>query len=331
MLLLPTFIRSDRVLHLLILSCIWAIVVSSWDLTMGYAGIFSLGQIAFFAFGAYTSAMLSRPLEAVGGEVIYTWFYIGISPWLGILLGGCVAGLVGIVIALACLRLKGIYIALITIALHEALIPLIQLGSPWGTGGVCSLFNIPGLTIGRFSFNMVNIVPTYYLTLVISFLIYFVIHKIIHSPLGMSFIALRDAEDAATHLGIDDYRLKVVVFVISAFIAGVAGAYYAHLAGLISHHLLALDTFILLITALILGGLGKFPGSILATFFLIFLNDYLRAAELYRGFIFGTVIVLVIIFIPGGLTKPLSDVGHYLYNQLPNQLRHPFSATKNGN
>jgi len=289
LLALPSFIRSGFIIHLLIMCFIWSAVVSAWDLIFGYAGIFSFGQVAFFTIGAYGSAIGSMKL--------------GMSPWIGMLFGGLIAGIIGILIGLPCLKLKGLYVALVTFALHLSLPAFIYAGADIGTGGSHSLTNIPPFKVGEYVFTQMNRIPTYYVALVLSFIVILIVFRIINSSFGMAFTALRDSEDFAKSVGINAYKYKIIVFGISAFLAGLMGGFYAHYVGLISHHLVGLDLIILLMVIVIIGGLGKFPGAIISTFIFVFINEYLRPLEQYRNILWGGLIVLVIILMPGGITE----------------------------
>ena len=296
MLIIPIFLhgRSD-ILHILIMCFLWSVVVVGWDLIIGYAGIFSFGQIAFFTIGAYGSGMLTK--------------YLGISPWVGILAGGAIACAVGILIGIPSLRLAGIYVALLTFAFHEALISLIIVGRPIGTGGSTSITGIPPLGIGGYIFPVINRVPWYYIAGCLAFLSYFVTLKIIRSSYGLSFVALRDAEDYAMSLGINDYKSKLTVFALSALFAGIAGGFYAHYSRLVSIRILGLDNFVLLLVMLIVGGLGKFPGAVISTFIFFFINEYLRSLQVYRPIILGAIVIVAIIFMPQGIGGSLDYIG----------------------
>lgn len=285
--ILPTFVKSGFIIHIFIMTFILSAVVAAWDLIVGYAGIFSFGQVAFFTIGAYGSAITSMQL--------------GVSPWLGIILGGISAGIVGLIIGIPCLKLKGLYVALVTFTLHLSLTAFIYLGKPIGTGGSHSLTGIPSLNIGTYVFTIMNRVPTYYVALALSSVVIFIVYKIIHSSFGMAFTALRDSENFSKSIGINEYKYKIIVFGLSSLLAGIMGGFYSHYVGLISHNLVGLDLIILLLVALIVGGLGKFPGSIIATYIIVFLNEYLRPLEEYRAIILGVIIIAAIILLPGGI------------------------------
>ncbi len=288
LLILPVFIYKDAyVIGILITCMVWGAVASVWNFTMGYAGIFTFGQFGFFVVAAYSSGMVTK--------------YLGISPWLGILFGGLMAALVGVLIGLPCMKLKGAYIALITFALHLVVAPMIKVADPLGTGGSTGLMSIPSLTFGTYTFSRTDLIPWYYAALVISFLILLVVYKIIFSSVGLGFIGLRDSEDFAKTLGINEYKYKLMVFGISAFLTGIMGGFYAHYAGIISPRLLGLDIFLLVMLMMIIGGIGIFPGAFLGGFIILFLNEFLRPLEAYRFLIFGAIVVVAIKIMPEGI------------------------------
>ncbi len=296
--LLPIFLHNNQVImHILIMSLIWGVVVAAWDLILGFAGIFTFGQVAFFVIGAYTSGMLTT--------------HLGISPWLGILIGGIVVGLIGVLIGLPCLRLKGTYIALVTFALHMILTPLFlsNVGRAMGTGGSLGLLHIPPLQLGGYTFSAFDKVPWFYVALAISFISLFAIYKIIYSSSGQAFAALRDSEPFAKSLGVDDFKYKLMVFGISAFLTGTIGAFYAHYVGVVSTNLLGLDTFLLLMVMIIIGGMGRFPGAVIGSFMVTFLNSFLRPTGQVRFIIFGAVVVVLVVLMPGGLMGVLFPIG----------------------
>lgn len=286
--LLPLLIGGSRyTLHLAIMAMIWSVVASSWDLLLGYAGIFSIGQVAIFTCGAYGSAMLSMHLH--------------VSPWLGMVTGALVAGVIGVLIGLPCLRLKGIYVALLTLAFFEALGPLLTVGRSIGTGGKGGLFPIPPLSMGSCHFSSDNLLPWYYVALVMFSGCLYALLRLIHSSFGLAFTALRDAEALAESLGVNRYAVELMVTGFSSLMAGLAGAFYAHYVSMISPRILGLDTFLFLLIMIIVGGVGHFPGSVLGAFAITFLDDFLRQFEAYRLLILGGLLVLLIILMPRGL------------------------------
>lgn len=292
--LLPLAVGSnDLVMRILILAMVYAVVGSAWDLIMGYAGVFTFGQIAFFAIGAYTTAILTT--------------LHGASPWLGILAGGAVAGLVGVLIGLPCLRLKGSYVALLTFGIHMLFVAFAggSLGARIGTGGSGGILGIPLLSIGGFRFSPLAYVPWYYVAFGFFAASLMVIYLVIFSHTGTAFVALRDNEERAKSLGVDAFRYKLLVFAISAFLTGAVGAFYAHYTGVVSVRILGLDMFIMLMVMQVAGGLGVFPGTAIAAFPLLFLYDYLRGVSEYRPIVFGAAVLLLVLFLPRGILGTL--------------------------
>ena len=280
-------IKNDYILHFFILSFIWGIVAESWNLIMGYAGIFNFGQIAFFTIGAFASGLLSIQL--------------GITPLLGLLLGGISAAIVGFLIGLPSLKLKGEYIALITYSLHMLLSPLIYRGKMLGiqTGGF--IWNIPSLEIFGYVFPRNQVLPWYYAGLLLFILFIYLIYRVINSPIGCAFVALRDAEPLAKSLGIDEYKYKLIIFSLSAFITGVMGSFYAYYVATISARMLGLDYFVKTLIMTILGGLGAFPGSAIAAFIITFGFEVMRPLGSYRIIILGVSVIVIIIYMPNGI------------------------------
>ncbi len=284
----PIFLHADEyVMHLLIMAMIWAVVASAWDLILAYGGIFNLAQVGFFAIGAYASAMLTMQ--------------IGISPWLGLVFGGIVTAVIGILIGLPCLRLQGIFIALMTLAFFEVIGPLISAGRAIGTGGRGGLLPIPPLNIGNYEFTPDALLPWYFVAFILFNIFLLTIYKVIHSKLGLAFQAFRDSEDFAQSLGVNRYKISLIVTGIATFMTGVMGAFYGHYVQAISPRMLGLDIFLILIIIIIVGGAGKFPGAIIGSFVITFFNDSLRPLEHYRMLVFGVVLVIMIMIAPKGI------------------------------
>ena len=302
--LLPVFVGDNRVImHLLVLALIWAMVVAAWDLMMGFAGIFTFGQVAFLVVGAYSSAILSM--------------HHGLSPWLSMPIAAGITALVGVLIALPCLRLKGAYVALATFALHMILDPLIKsdIGRALGTGGSQGLIGIPPLSIGDYSFTTIDRVPWFYVALVLAFCALLAIYRVIHSRWGLAFMAVRDSTPFARALGVDDFRYRILVFAISAFITGFAGAFYAHYVGVLSTRILGLELFLMLMVMLVIGGLGRFPGAVFGAFITIFLNYWLQPMEIWRPVVFGAIVVIMVIYMPRGIVGLLMPAGGFPWSK----------------
>ncbi|MGF1476536.1 MAG: branched-chain amino acid ABC transporter permease [Geminicoccaceae bacterium] len=286
--LLGLLIQESYLLHIMILCFIWCGVVAGWDLVMGYAGTFNFAQLAFFAVGAYASAMLAIEL--------------GVSAPLAIFGGGAAVGLFRLLEALPCLRLRGEYVALFTFAVHLALPTIIEQGRDFGTGGSTGLIGIPPIELFGRVMTATDKTGWYFLSLFVAalsvWLVYFVV---LSGRWGRAFVALRDSEDFALAIGISDVRYKSLVFVLSAFVTGISGALYAHYLGLVTPKILGNEFFLMVMVMLSVGGLGRFPGAILGAFVITIGNELLRETGEYRLLVLGLAVMGAILFLPGGL------------------------------
>ena len=279
----PVIHGDTYIMHIFILFFIWSIVASNWNLLMGYAGIFSLGNIGFLAIGGYTSGILAKSF--------------GISPLLCILIGGLTSMvLVTIFIGIPALRLSGIYIALLSLLFADSL-PSILTQTRSISGGAKGLHDIPPLfpTMGR--------IHAYYIIFAVFLMVLFIIYKTIHSSTGLAFMALRDAKALATSLGVNEYKEKLKVFAMSAFFTGIAGGFYVHYLGDISPTTLAIEPFLLTIAMMEMGGIGRFPGAVLGAAIIVFGNEFLRLAGTLRLALLGALICAIILFFPGGFMQ----------------------------
>ena len=285
--LLPIALQGNvHILNILSASLIWGVVASAWDLSIGYASVWSFGHIAFFVIGGYTGAMAVM--------------YLGIPPEAAIPLGGVAAAIIGILIALPCLRLHGIYIAMVTFGIHLVLPTFILWGRDY-TYGATGLSGFAPLQLGQYTFSSNVPFFSYYIIFGVSILLLFIIYRIINSPIGLAFMALRDSEPFAKSLGVNEYRYKLIVFGISAFIAGLMGAVYTSFYGTISPFMLEVSTFLMVLIMLMLGGLGRFPGAVIGAFVITGLSEALRPLLLLRFVILGAIVVGVMIAMPQGL------------------------------
>jgi branched-chain amino acid transport system permease protein len=284
------YLGADRfVLHLGGLFFIWAVVASYWNLLNGYAGILSLGNMGFFAVGAYTSAVLSKELL--------------LSPWITIGIGGVVSMiLVTVLVGLPVLRLRGIYIALLTLVFADALPSVISILRDY-TGGGIGLLGVPTLLPGLEKWQ------AYYFALGFFVLAHAVLYLVVHGATGLAFVALRDSGDFAVALGVDRFKEGLKVFAISAFVTGLAGGMFAHMLGQISPGMLGIEQFLMVIAMWLLGGAGTFLGPILGAGVITYGNEYLRVAGGVRLGLLGGLIVVTVLFFPGGIAQIVEAIG----------------------
>ncbi len=287
---LPIFFGSNPFLmNILIMCLIWAVVASCWDVMMGFAGIFSFGQVAFFVMGAYCSAILSINFP--------------VPPIAAIPLAGLFAAGMGVLVGLPCLKLAGPYVALVTFGVHMTLQPLLrsEIGIAMGTGGAGGLLTIPPITVFGYAFNSGNMVPTFYLILSISLACALIIMFLINSYWGVAFLALKDSQEFASSLGINAFKYKLMVFALTSFLTGIAGAVYGHFYGMLSSRMLDLDLFSILMVMLLVGGLGHFPGAILGAFLVVAGSELMSPLGVYRAVTMGALVVVLVLALPDGV------------------------------
>lgn len=295
LIIIPLFVQS-YILHILILSLIFAILASSWNLIAGYSGIFSFGHQAFFGLGAYVSALMSMRLD--------------ISPWFGLIIAGLFASIVGAFISLPVLRLRIIpYIAILTLGFAE-ITKLIASNLVDLTRGELGLSGIPAFTsIGTISFNLANRINIYYLILIIFFITILVILRIVKGPQGLALKSIKESQDAAESLGVNLTKHKLYVFMVSAFIAGVAGSLFAHYVQVLTpSSAISIDIMMQVLLIVVIGGLGTIAGPVVGAFIVVIGLEYLRVLGDYRLVIYGLIIVLVIMFMPDGIVRKFSKI-----------------------
>jgi branched-chain amino acid transport system permease protein len=290
MALMPLFVGDVRfIMHILIMCLIWAVVASCWDVIMGFAGIFSFGQVAFFVIGAYTSAIFA--------------VNFGVPAVLSILLAGLFTAAMGVLVGLPCLKLAGPYVALVTFGVHMTLLPLLRgdIGMAIGSGGSVGILTIPPIVVFGYSFSSANLVSTFYLTLLLTVICSGIIMVVIKSYWGTAFLALKDSQEFAVSLGVSAFKYKLMVFALTSFLTGIVGAFYGHYIGMISTRMLELDLFCTLMVMLVVGGIGRFPGAILGAIITVTVNEMLSPLGSYRAVTMGALVVILVLALPNGV------------------------------
>lgn len=285
---MPLVVTDAYVRHLFIIAFIFAVIASNWDVTLGYAGLFNFGHLAFFGVGAYTAAICARVLE---------W-----SPWLGILLGGVTAAAAALAIAAPVARLRGIYVVLVTFAFGQLCLQLV-LSQSQITGGAEGIVRIPALSIGDYRFNRDFNLAYYYTALALLATSTAVLLAAMRSPFGKSLRAVRDNPDYAAARGISVARQRVLALTLSAVFTGMAGGFYAVYLRVASPDVFGFATLSLALSMLLIGGVGTIVGPILAAIALTFVNESLagiRGLEDLRFVLVAVVMILVLRVSPGG-------------------------------
>jgi branched-chain amino acid transport system permease protein len=276
-------VNANYWLHNLILVVMWAVIGMSWNLLSGYCGQVSFGHAAFFGIGAYTAGLLYAKL--------------GLSAWWGLAATVPVVGLAALVIGFVCLRLRGPFFALATIAVGVILRVVAE--------------NLTGFTGGDLGIMIrertwVEKTWYYYIILALAAATFWFVERVVASRLGYYFVAIREDQDAAESLGIDTTRYKTVALVLSAVIAGFAGAFYMNYMGYIDPKVVfALhDISVMAIMVVIVGGVATRWGPIVGAVIMILLAELIRTIPQIGAAhhtLFGVLLIVVIIFLPNGV------------------------------
>lgn len=290
LLIIPLITSSAYMLHQFNLFLLYSLIAANWNLLMGYAGIWSMANVAFMVLGAYCSAILTKN--------------IGLPPILCIPISGIASMIcVTLFIGLPSLRLRGIYIALLSIMFINTL-PTITTQTRKISGGSLGIGDVPPL------FDSISRVQSYYIHLTLFILMLFVLHRVIRSKTGLSFIALRDSHELAVALGINEYKEKMKVFALSSFLTGIVGAFYVHYTGFISPAILEISTFIMVLAMVVIGGLGRLVGSVIGAAIIIFGGEWLRIMGTYRYAVLGALICIFILYFPRGIMEVIDLAGN---------------------
>ena len=281
----------EYLLHILLIAGIYVILTLSLNLIVGYTGLPALGHAAFSCIGAYTSSLLALNM--------------GLSPWIGLMIGACVAALSGAIIGYPAVRLKGDYLALATFGLG---VIVYSIAKNWIslTRGPMGLPGIPGFSV--FGFQLSEIWSYLLLVLVFVILTIFVINRIVDSPFGRILRSIREDEIASEALGKDTTKHKLLVFIIGAFFAGIAGSLYAHYITFIDPSSFTVMESITILLMVIFGGMGSISGSVMGAVILVIFPELLRflgmpsaIAAPMRQMIYGLLLIVLMLKRPQGI------------------------------
>ncbi len=288
--ILPFFVQAKYPLHLLIMIGIWSIAASSLNLILGFTGQASLGHAAFFGIGSYASALLMLKL--------------GLSFWAALPLSSLIAAFFGFLIGLPALRTRGSYFAIATLGFNIIVTIIIEHweGLTQGGAGISGIpkpvpLDIP--FVGKISFT--SMTSQYYLVLFFLAFTLLMIYRIVHSPVGRTYLAIRGSEPLSESLGINTMANKLVSFTTSAFFTGLAGALYASYHGFISPDTSNFHLGFDLLIFLLVGGVATLAGPIIGATIMTLIPESLQFLLEYRIIFYGGFLILVVIFLPRGL------------------------------
>ncbi len=296
LLLIPVFDRSQYRIEVLTMAGIAAMLSLGLNVQIGYAGLLNLGFGALYAVGAYTYAMLN--------------FYWGWPFWLCLPVSAFTGAAAGLVLGVPSLRLRGDYLAIVTLGFGEITrVALNNLRVTGGPDGLDGLAHPSWITLGRDGFRATSFGlaswPYYYLVLVLLGLLILVCQRLQRSRLGRAWMAVREDEVAASAMGVDTTWVKLLAFSIGSVFASLAGCVFASKQGAVSPESFSFMTSVMVVSMVVLGGLGSIAGAIVGAAVLTILPEFLRGLPAgfttYRMVFFGAALVLIMLFRPEGL------------------------------
>jgi branched-chain amino acid transport system permease protein len=281
----------EYLLHIIIITGIYIILSLSLNIIVGYTGLPNLGHAAFSCVGAYTSAVLT--------------LNFGLSPWLGLIIGGCTSSLLGFFIGVPSLRLKGDYLALSTFGFGVIIYSIVKNWSSV-TRGPMGLPNLPSFSV--FNYRLTSDWSYLFLVAFFVFLTYFAIRRIINAPFGRVLRGIREDEVASQAMGKNVNRYKIIVFIIGAFFAGIAGSLYAHYITFIDPSSFTVMESITVLLMVVFGGMGSLYGSLVGAIILVIFPEALRFFDIptsvaapLRQLIYGLMLIILMLKRPQGL------------------------------
>jgi len=283
-LLFPFMGVDNYLLHMANVSMMFAILTISLNILSGFTGLMSVGHIAFFGIGAYASAILTTKCA--------------MPILVGFIAAGVISSLFSLLLGLPTMRLKGMYFSVATMAFGEIIYQILKNWEPL-TGGTKGITKIPPIEIFGISFKPYN--HFYYLMLLGLILVIILSQNLKNSRPGRAMLAIRANDIAAEAMGVNVTIFKLYAFMISAFFAGIAGAFYAHEMRVINPEVFASVESATLLAMMVVGGIGSIPGAILGGLVLTILPEVLRFIGDFRLVLYGAGVVAIIIFAPKGL------------------------------
>ena len=323
---IPLWMTNQYYLHILIAAGIFIIAAMSLNLLLGYTGQLSLGHVAFFGIGAYTSALVSLGFD-LELSADTTFVFAPRPVWVAFLAGIVVAGFFGWLVGRISFRIRGAYFVIVTISFAEV-VRLVALNWIDLTEGAMALNNIPPFTLGLpglWELSFYSKLPNYYLVLVVAIFSYIVVARLVRSRLGRAMIALRENEPLASSVGVDVTRSLVLAAVVSAAMAGAAGGLYTHYYRIIDPDVFLFIYTVTMVIMVITGGKGTLAGPIVGGLIFGILPEVLRdvASPELQWVIYGGCMILIVFFLPDGIVPAVASWWRDRFGTPPAPLEEP--------
>ncbi|MBV9517643.1 MAG: branched-chain amino acid ABC transporter permease [Hyphomicrobiales bacterium] len=318
---IPLWLGNFYLLHVLIITGIFIIAAMSLNLLLGYTGQLSLGHAAFFGIGAYVSSLASLGFEV---HLLPDWL-VTLDPkpvWFAMACAIVITGLCGWAIGRIAFKVRGAYFVIVTISFAEV-VRLVALNWDELTQGPMALNNIPPLSVaipGLVDITFIGKVANYYLVLVFAILAYVIIARLVRSRAGRAMIALKENEALAASVGIDVTKYLVLATVVSAAIAGAAGALYAQYVRIVDPNVFLFIYTVTMVIMVVAGGKGTLAGPVVGGVIFGLLPEGLRSLAIapeVQWIVYGVLMILVVYLLPQGIVPALRSL---------RQHRHPINS-----
>ncbi len=281
------FIFSTYQTNIMTTALMYVILGLGLNIVVGLAGLLDLGYVAFYAVGAYSYALIN--------------YHFGLGFWAVLPVGALLAAFFGILLGFPVLRLRGDYLAIVTLGFGEIIRLILENWNAFsfGPSGIAHIPR-PGLLGLNLTLNE-SIVYMYYLIILFCLLTIFIINRLQDSRIGRAWIALREDEIACQAMGIDKTKTKLTAFALGATWAGMVGVIFAAKTTFVNPASFTFLESAMILSIVVLGGMGSIVGVFIAAMILILTPEYLRAFSNYRMLLFGVVMVLMMVFRPQGI------------------------------
>ena len=290
LLVAPLLTNNTFFQHLMIMVLFWTLLGASWNLLGGFGGQVSFGHATFLGIGAYVTMLC--------------FLKLGLSPWFGMLAGGLLGALVALPIGLICFRLRGPYFSLATLAVAE-IVRLIALNWEQLTAGPMGLLitTLPSISLFGRTIDWESKIPFYYVAAGLALFAMALTHAVSRSRLGAYLLAVREDIDSAEAAGIDTVRTRVVALVLSAFVVGLAGGFYAlYFRYVDPDAVFAISLSVEMVFIAVVGGLATTAGPIVGAVVLVTISEIFRERFAAGHLIFyGLFMMLIIRYLPEGI------------------------------
>lgn len=313
---LPLWWSDFYVLSVVASTGIFIIAAISLNLLLGYTGQLSLGHVAFFGIGAYTSALMSLGFDLTLPWLSEPWVVYPKPVWLSFAGGIIASGIAGLLLGKMAFRVRGAYFVIVTISFAQVM-RMVALNWVDLTEGPMALSSIPPLTFwtpGEGVTEITSKAGTYWLVLSVAIVAYLLVAALVHSRVGRAMIALRENETLARSIGIRVTRYLGIAAIVAACIAGAAGGLYAHTVRIIDPDVFLFMFTITMVIMVIIGGKGTLAGPVIGGLLFGLLPEVLRGmlAPEVQWILYGVLMIMVLVFMPKGIVPSLSSLLHRL-------------------